>query len=119
MTFYADMAIFTDELLNEFGQSVTVTLKSAGTYNPSAGTTTVTTVTQTGTAVILPYAEKFVDGTLIKLGDQQLLLSPVDISEPKVGDTVTVGTIVYTITNVKAYKPAGTLVLYDLNIRGA
>jgi len=124
MTFYARMQTTANRLLAGKGQSITLSHVASGVYNPATGVITgeVTTV-QTGTGAVFEYGNKNIDGTLIKVGDKQLLLSALktdgtELVPPAVNDTVTIGGTVYTITQIKPLSPAGTVVLYDANLRG-
>lgn len=115
----ADTAV---DLLEEFGQSVTLTSKTSGAYSPSTGIAAVTTSTQTVNAVSLDYVSRDIDGTLIKAGDKRLLIAPkttagITLTAPVVDDTVLVGSMTYTIKSVKPLSPAGTVILFDCNIR--
>ena len=119
---YQDDADTAAELLEEFGQSVTLTSKTSGAYSTATGAAAVTTATQTVSAVSLDYVSRDIDGTLIRAGDKRLLMAPqttagVDLTAPVVDDTVTVGSTVYTIKIVKPLSPAGTIILFDCNIR--
>ena len=128
MSFYTRMQSTADRLLKGKGQSVTLTKQTAGSYDPSTGAATVTTTTQTGTGAVFEYDTKQAGiynapGSLVKVGDKQLLLSAFNssgavLTAPQVNDTVTIGGIVYTITQVRSLAPAGTVVLFDCNIRG-
>lgn len=126
MGLYERLQTTADRLLKGKGQSVTITKRTAGAYNPATGTATVTTTTETGTGAIFDYGTKQIDGTLIKVGDKQLLLSAFKtdgtaLSIPSLNDTVTdVNGTTYTLVKpLKAIAPAGTIVMYDCNIRGA
>jgi hypothetical protein len=121
---YAETAADVDELLAEFGQSVTLTTRTGGTYNTATGTNTPTTATQTVTGVVLEWNQRNIDGSLVLVGDKRLLLSPVTtagaaLTAPAANDTVTIGSAVYTIVRVVPLNPAGTVVMYECNIRGA
>ncbi len=111
-------------------QAVTLTHKSSG-YEPATDTATPTAPTQTGSGVVLEYATFIRSGarnepdSLIQRGDRQLLLSPlnsagVPLTPPIAGDTVTLASGVgYTITAVAPLAPAGTVIYFECNIRGA
>lgn len=118
MSFYADMAIVANSSLSEYGQTVTISVKSIGAYNPATGNATVTVSTQQVKGVVLPIGAKDIDGTLIHQGDQKLLLSMVGVTPPHVGDTVAVGSTSYTITFIKLLTPSGINVLCECYIRG-
>ena len=123
MTFYTRLQNTAQKLLKGKGQSLTLTKVTAGTYNPATGGMTGgTTSTQLAYGAVFEYGNKNIDGTLIKVGDKQLLLSAFKtdgtaLTAPVVNDTVTIGGIVYTVTQVKSLAPAGTIVLYDCNLR--
>ena len=124
---YSEIADVADEILEEFGQAVTLTHVEPGEYVPGTGITNTTT-TQAGTGAIFDYGIAqagiySVPGSLVQVGDKQLLLSPLTtvggtLTIPVNGDTVTdIAGKVWTITRVKAVSPAGTAVLYDCNLR--
>jgi hypothetical protein len=124
MTFYTRLQNTAQKLLKGKGQSITLTKVTAGTYNPATGAMTgTTTSTQTAYGAIFDYGAKQIDGTLIKAGDKQLLLSAFKtdgtaLTAPVLGDTVTISSIVYTLVEpLKTISPAGTVVLYDVNLR--
>jgi len=122
MSFYERIQKTADKLLKGKGQTVTLTKETAGAYDPATGTATVTTSAQTAYGAVFEYGNQNIDGTLIKEGDKQLLLSAFQtdgtaLTAPVVNDTVTIGGVIYTITRIKPLAPAGTTVIYDCNIR--
>uniref|UniRef100_A0A6M3LF83 Putative structural protein n=1 Tax=viral metagenome TaxID=1070528 RepID=A0A6M3LF83_9ZZZZ len=124
MTFYSRMQKTANKLLLGKGQTVTITHVVPGTYDPETGLVTNTTTTQTGTGAVMDWDARQVDGTLIKIGDKRLLLSPLNtagavLTAPVLGDTVTdAADVVYTlVAPLKTISPAGTAVLYDCNMR--
>lgn len=123
MNFYERLRTTANKLLKGKGQIVTLTSNVAGTYDAATGTSTITTSTQSIYAAVFDYGAKQIDGTLIKMGDKQLLVSALNtsgatITAPVVNDTVTVDGVVYTIVGpIKTIAPAGTVVMYDCNIR--
>jgi len=122
MEFYAKMQATANRLLKGKGQEITLTRRTAGTYDPATGTAAVTTTTQTAYGAMFEYGDKNIDGVLIKEGDKQLLLSAINsagtaLVAPALNDTVTINTVVYTVVRIKPLSPAGTTVLFDCNIR--
>ena len=112
------MAETATELLTEFGQALTLTRQSAGGYSYSDSSATVTTSTQSGVGALFDWGSKEIDGTLIVHGDKKLLLSATGITAPKINDTVTLGSTVYTIkAPLVELNPAGTVVMYTCNLR--
>lgn len=120
---YSEIAETANEILAEYGQAVTLTRIVPGTYNPATGGMTgASTSTQTGWGAVFEYINKNIDGTLIQSGDKQLLLSAINsagtaLTAPIINDTVTIGGVVMTITQIKPLSPAGTTVLFDCNLR--
>lgn len=117
MSFYGDLALTADDLLAEFGQSITIRTNTPGSYDTDTGTTALTTVDTVGNGCVFDYGTNAIDGTLIVLGDKQLLLSPVGMSEPGIDDLAIVGGVTWRITKVKSIAPAGVAVLFDCNLR--
>jgi len=72
---YAELRADVLELLNEFGNDLTLTRGNDGaTYNPGAGTFTGgTTSNLNGVGVLLGYSNKEIDGTEIRATDRKLL----------------------------------------------
>jgi hypothetical protein len=124
MTFYTRLQNTAQKLLKGKGQSITLTKVTAGTYNPATGAMTgTTTSTQTAYGAIFDYGAKQIDGTLIKAGDKQVLISAFKsdgsaLTAPVLGDTVTIGGVTYTLVEpLKTVGPAGITVIYEANIR--
>jgi len=124
MSFYSRMQKTSNKLLLGKGQTVTLTHVVPGTYDPATGGVTNTTTTQAGTGAVMEWDARQVDGTLIKIGDKQLLLSPLNtagaaLTAPALGDTVTdAAGVVYTlVAPLNTLSPSGTAVLYTCNMR--
>ncbi len=115
MTFYARLQATANRLLKGKGQSITLTKITAGTYNPATGGFTgAGTSTQTAYGAVFDYGAKQIDGTLIKAGDKQLLLSAFKtdgaaLTAPVLGDTVSIGggDVYASVFNGDIYKQAG------------
>jgi len=125
MGFYEKMQKTSNRLLISKGQAVVLKHTVVGEYVPGSGVTT-TVSTQYGTGAVTEWDSRQVDGTLIMIGDKRLLLSPLNTSgaaltAPVLGDTVTdAAGKVYTLTApLETLSPAGTVVLYTCNLRGA
>jgi hypothetical protein len=123
MEFYSKMQATANRLLKGKGQEITLTRQAAGAYDPATGTAAVTTTTQTAYGAMFEYGDKNIDGTLIKEGDKQLLLSAFKtdgaaLMAPVLGDTVSIGGVTYTLVEpLKEVNPAGTVVMYEVNLR--
>lgn len=119
MSIYSRAKDSANNALIKYGQAITLSHKSSGAYDPATGSATVTPANTAGVGAIFDYGNQSIDGTLIKQGDKQLILSAYGITTIGAGDTVTIGSITYVITHIKEINPAGTVVLYEANLRGA
>jgi hypothetical protein len=98
---------------------------TAGTFDPATDTTTGGSPpqTHTGSGVELAYRSQSIDGKLILIGDIRFLLSPVkddgtDMPEPVADSwTLTLGARTLTIKRVDPLRPAGRVVMYELQLR--
>ena len=107
-------------LLTDKGRAVTLTRKTAGSYDTATGTVALTDATTATTGVLLPLSRGFThrEGTNIRVGDQQLLL-PGNLAAPNIDDTVTIGGTLYVIVEVSPLNPGGTNLIWDCIVRGA
>jgi hypothetical protein len=71
------------------------------------------------TAAIFAYPQRYIDGTLIRVGDKRALVSPVGLTvDPKPGDTLTdAAGAQFQVVDAKVTEPAGTAVLWTLQVR--
>ena len=116
-----------DRMIAAKGQTVTLTRRSAGAYSPATGAATITTSTQTGKGVILPFGQgirKRADSNVTS-ADRLCYLSGLNsagtaLTEPKVDDTLTdANGAVYSVTEVSPLEPAGLPIMFELTIRSA
>lgn len=122
MTFYSEMAAVAHELLLEFGKTVVLRRVTPGVYDPATGAASVTTADQPAIGALFDYDPRdsgkgFTPETLIQAGDKQCLLSPSGVTAPEPGDFIVDGSDTWTVLNVKSVNPAGTPVLYELQLR--
>ena len=109
---YDDLALLADSLLKEFGQPVTIRHTVPGEYDPEIGGASSVTTNSVGVGAVFDYGSKLVDGTLILIGDKQLLLSPVGVGVPVPGDLVIIDAGINAgtwsiVPPVKTTAPAG------------
>ncbi|AMR77678.1 hypothetical protein [Cupriavidus nantongensis] len=121
-TFYEEMAALAQELLAEFGKPLTLRRVVTGDYDPDSGTVPEAPVEYPGTGALFDYesvgsGQTWIPSTLIEVGDKQCLLSPTGMPLPATGDKLVDGADVWQVQNVKAVNPAGTPVLYELQLR--
>jgi hypothetical protein len=112
---YADAQNTAVELIDEFGQAGALrrTTSSGDVFNP-----TQTTTDYPCTFAVLDYAKGLVDGTLIQQSDQMVYLSTAGLSvTPETTDQLVVAGAALTIVNVKPLAPAGTVLMWELQVR--
>jgi hypothetical protein len=110
------MAATALELLIEFGQSITLSRETGGSINPITGVVTAgTDVSVVTTGLIKPYPEKMIDGTRILSSDRELVLSNEAVPLPS--DKPIVGGEEWSIVDIKTVSPAGTDVVYFVQVR--
>lgn len=116
---YDSVALDADDLLHEFGQAGVLGSVTDGAYNPGTGEAGPASTAHPVTAAIFAYPQRFVDGTLIRVGDKRALVSPVGLTvDPKPGDTLTdAAGVLYQVIDAKATAPAGQVVLWTLQVR--
>lgn len=114
---YISTALDASALLAEFGAPVTLTRITTGVYDPATGTVVNSGATYTAPGVKLNYEQRAIDGTNILQGDQRVYLDPLIAVAPQAGDTMTVGTEVFTVVASRPLAPAGIVVLHDIQIR--
>jgi len=116
---YTKSAATATRLIGRFG-AVGAIRRSATTggnaWDPSSGTTTTTDYP--ATMVVTDYAQKDVNGTVILATDKKVLVAPGVAVVPGVTDTlVTPDGATLNIVNVNPLKPAGTVVMYEIQAR--
>lgn len=116
MSLYPELAITADELLKEFGQSVTIR-HTESVYDPATGTSTQVVTDSKTVGAKFPYGDRAIDGTMILSGDEQIYLSPVGITSVVPGDRVILASGTYSVVRVKTTAPAGIPVIYELQVR--
>lgn len=104
-----------ERLIARFGQTGAIrrTVSDGDVFNPSQ-----TTTDYAATLVVLDFAKKDIDGTLILQTDQLVYVSTASLAiSPEVTDRLVVGGAVLTIVNAKPLAPAGTVVFWELQVR--
>lgn len=113
---YADITTTATRLITAYGQACTLTKLTAGTFDGVLGVYSgQTTTNYTVNAVIDEYKNSFIDGSLVKMGDKKAYIESA--TQPEIDNSLTVGTVVHKIVNVKTINPGGTVVLYEAQLR--
>jgi len=112
---YSGIASTAAAQIADKGRNITYTSVGIGTFNPATGSYTGETETDTTLkAVFTEFLENQIDGSVIKRGDKQVLITDVT---PKINDKITDGSDIYQVVNIKEIKPGDTACLYKLQVR--
>ena len=116
MSFYSDMAETANSLISEFGQTITLKRKAAGTLNKVTGTETgATTSLLKPKGLITQYKNNVIDGTRIQGGDRLVILD--NTQAPVMTDQVLIGIEYWNIVDIVSKNPAGTALVYFVQAR--
>ena len=120
MAFYDEMAVMALEMITEFGQPVIIRAITVGEYDPDAGSAPPDTIIeQTAQGILLDFTGlEFQNDTLIVRGDKKLKVAALGMAwKPKPLVQVDVQGRTWTVINFKEVNPAGTPLLYELQVR--
>lgn len=119
MSFYADLRSIAASMLTDKGQQMTLNKRTSGAYDPATGASTVTSVPHTVTGAVFDFPAALIDGTLIQQGDKKVLVSALGLTvEPDTtNDTLEIGGLTHVIVSARKTSPAGTTVLWTLQVR--
>lgn len=121
MTFYDEMAVMALELITEFGQPVTISKTEQGEYDPeTGGESPGATIEQTTQGILLDFTgQEFQNNSLIKQGDKKLKIAAQGLAwVPDLLNKVIIQGRTWSIVPpLKEVNPAGTPILYELQVR--
>lgn len=109
---YAKMQATASRLLANFGAPITVQIVTGVAVDVEAGAKVKTYTNATGSGVMLNYRNSEVNGDLVHTSDKKLIIENLSVEpvvDSKVGD--------YRVMNVMPLNPAGTNLMYTLQLR--
>lgn len=110
------MAATALRLLTKFGQSITLARTTGSSVDPVTGTVTAgSDASVTTTGVLLKYPDSMIDGTRIIASDRRMIVSNEQVPDPS--DKPTLNGQDWSIVNIETLSPAGTDVIYELQVR--
>jgi hypothetical protein len=116
VSLYSEIAAEIRPVFSELGQTITISRTSGATSDPVTGATTSGTVTNYYPKGILKkYKSNLIDGTRILATDRNLVLD--DTVEPLMTDTIIIGGESWTPIMPGATNPAGTPLVYRIQVR--
>ncbi|UNM22129.1 hypothetical protein K0P33_12005 [Pseudomonas sp. ArH3a] len=120
-TFYDEMAVMALEMITEFGQPVTISKTEPGEYDPDiGGEAPSATVEQIAQGILLDFTgQEFQNNSLIRQGDKKLKIAAQALAwVPGLLDKVVAQGRTWSIVPpLKEVNPAGTPILYELQVR--
>ncbi len=116
MSFYSNLANVALKLLKDKGQLLTISRETSSGFDPILSDNTVLASSFTGYGAAFDYRKSEIDGEIVQAGDIRLLLNATSIP-PEINDTVAVNGGVYRVMAVTETSPAGTPVIYTLQLR--
>ncbi|MDB5995261.1 MAG: hypothetical protein JWP42_2397 [Pseudomonas sp.] len=121
MALYDEMAVMALDLITEFGQQVTIQDIQTGEYDPDTGTTGPDIVTERpALGILLDFTgQEFQNNSLIKQGDKKLKIAAQGLTPAPdlLSKVVVQGSTWSIIPPLKEINPAGTPLLYELQVR--
>jgi hypothetical protein len=121
LSFYDEMAATTLDLITEFGQPVTIRAFAVGEYDPETGSAPPHTITeQTAQGILLDFTgQEFQSNSLIKQGDKKLKVAAqgLDWAPDLLNKIIVQGRTWSIVPPLKEINPAGTTILYELQVR--
>ena len=119
MAFYDEMAALALELIAEFGQPVTLRDIQPGEYDPDNPGGGEVIIEQAAQGILLDFTGlEFQSDSLIVRGDKKLKVAALGMAwKPKPLIKADVQGKTWTVINVKEINPAGTPLLYELQVR--
>ena len=116
---YAVPAATATRMLTSYGQTVTRTTYTAGTFDQATQTVSPSTATSSRIGALFDIKDNrtTIRGSLVQVGDKELYLDPA--ASVALTDHYTIGGVEYTVLSFEEIAPAGTAVLYILHLRRA
>jgi len=121
MAFYDEMAALALEMITEFGQLVIIRATTVGEYDPETGSTPPDTVIdQTAQGMLIDFTgQEFQNNSLIKQGDKKLKIAAQGLAWAPglLNKVIAQGRTWSIVPPLKEINPAGTPILYELQVR--
>lgn len=118
---YNEMAVMALDIITEFGQPVTISSMAPDEYDPETGGEALgATVEQIAQGILLDFTgQEFQNNSLIKQGDKKLKIAAQGLAwVPGLLDKVVAQGRTWSIVPpLKEVNPAGTPILYELQVR--
>jgi len=116
MGFYTGLVSVARNLIKSKGALISFTRESNDSFDPATGATSGSTASYTAYGITLNYNKSEINGTTVLQSDIKLIMEGI-ASEPLAGDLAVIDGAIYRCLAVKPTKPAGTSVIYEVQLR--
>lgn len=117
MSFGTEMQAVAKELLTEFGEVVTVTVTTGGSYDPTTSSVTgATNSSYSGVGHPEPYSSSQIATGVVRVDDVKLLFYS-DSGVPEIGNIISLRNKDYNVLNVDRLAVQGLNAAYILQLR--
>ena len=104
-----------NNLLNQFGKSITLRTISEGAYNPNTGDVTKTPTDKTIKARVDYFSNAEIDQNLIKVGDVKVIIEGTESFDKS--DSLVIDSEVYSIIEIKKVYAVDSVAIYEVQAR--
>lgn len=104
-------------LVDKYGKNVTHTIVTEGSYDPTTGTITPSSTSNTVKAIVEDYKGiELVSGQILH-GDVKITLPALGNTKPEINDKITIDTVEYMIVSIKTVWSGEYPAVYELQVR--
>ena len=112
---YSSLSTTANNLIKDFGQTVTFTRNGSVTYSPTTGVSSSSQSTYSANIVLFDQLK--IEGAENSLAEKEFPASMASSTAPEIGDTATINSESYRIVTVNPIQPASTVIYYELRLR--
>ena len=121
---YNKLAEKVEGIIGRYGCDITVRCSTLGTYDPATDSYAKHSVDYSVNGLLLNFNRRDIDGTVVQVGDRQLLipaLTTLGVSLPDLEDVWQLDFIynseTLNVQSITSLKPGGTGLLYRIHVR--
>lgn len=107
-----------EKMIKKFGKVITLSRITNGNYDPATGDMPASSAVDLSVKSLIKDCKpfEFTSGT-IETGDKKVTLAALNLSQPSVGDKVTIDTVIYSVISVKTIWSGELAVMFELQVR--
>jgi len=112
---YTPLASTAERLLTDYGQSVTFSRFSRGSYSPSSGMSSTSQTTYDAKVVLFNESKAEENDNTTQV--IEIPAVAYSATPPKIGDTATINSEKLRVVEINPVQPATTVIYYELRLR--